>query len=123
MIKILPDCVFRISKPAIIGVRVLAGRIRSGQGLLRDDGRLVGKIKSVQLENKSVKEGKLGDEVAISIPNATVGRQFKVEDILYVDIPESHVTELAKVNLTMEEKEVLEKVIEIKRKDKFSWGM
>jgi translation initiation factor 5B len=123
MVKILPDCIFRVSKPAIIGVRVLAGRIRAGQGLLRSDGRVVGKIKSIQSENKSLKEGKMGDELAISIPNATVGRQFKAEDILYIDIPEAHITELSKTQLSMEEKEVLDKVIQIKRKEKFSWGM
>ncbi len=123
MIKILPDCIFRVSKPAIIGVRVLAGRIRAGQGLIREDGRLVGKIKSIQSENKSVKEGKMGDELAISIPNATVGRQFKVEDILYIDIPESHVSELSNTQLSVDEKEILDKIIQIKRREKFSWGM
>lgn len=123
MVKVLQDCVFRVSKPAIVGVRVLAGRIRSGQALLRMDGRVIGKIKSIQSENKSVKEGKQGDELAISIPNATVGRQFKVEDILYIDIPEGHVTQLNELDLNVDEREVLGKVIEIKRKDKFSWGM
>ena len=123
MIKILPDCVFRISKPAVVGVRVLAGRIRAGQGLLREDGRVVGKIKSIQSENKSIKESLMGSEVAISIPNVTVGRQFKVEDILYVDIPELHVKQLNDQELSVDEQEVLDKVIKIKRKDKFSWGM
>ncbi len=123
MIKILQDCVFRVCKPAIVGVRVLAGRIRAGRALIREDGRVIGKIKSIQRESKSVKEGIMGDELAISIPNATVGRQFKVEDILYVDIPESHATQLANVNLSIEEKEVLEKIIKIKRKEKFCWGM
>ena len=123
MIKILPDCVFRVSKPAVVGVRVLAGRIRPGQGLLREDGRVIGKIKSIQSENQSLKESIMGNEVAISIPNATVGRQFKVEDILYVDIPEMHVKSLSDTELSMDEKEVLDKVIKIKRKEKFSWGM
>lgn len=123
MIKILPDCIFRVSKPAIVGVRVLAGRIRAGQGLLRNDGRVIGKIKSIQSENKSIKEGKMGDELAISISNVTVGRQFNVEDILYIDIPESHIAELSGTALSVDEKEILDKVIQIKRKEKFSWGM
>jgi translation initiation factor 5B len=65
----------------------------------------------------------MGKEVAIAIPNVTVGRQFKVEDILYVDIPESHVSRLEKAELSVDEQEVLDKVIKIKRKEKFSWGM
>ncbi len=123
MIKILQDCVFRISKPAVVGVRVLAGRIRPGQMLLREDGRVIGKIKSIQSENKPVKESIQGNEVAISIPNATVGRQFKVEDILYVDIPEAHARQLGNVDLSVDEKEVLDKIIKIKRKGKVGWGM
>ena len=35
-IMLLPDHTFRISKPAVVGVRVLAGRIHIGQGLLKD---------------------------------------------------------------------------------------
>ncbi len=123
MVKVLPDCVFRVSKPAIVGVRVLAGRIRSAQALIRIDGKEIGRIKSIQSQGKSVKEGRMGDELAISIANATVGRQFKIEDILYVDIPESHIIKLMETNLSIEEKEVLDKIIQIKRKEKFSWGM
>jgi translation initiation factor 5B len=123
MVKILPDCVFRVSKPAVVGVRVLAGRIRPGQALLREDGRVVGKIKSIQSESKSIKESIVGSEVAISIPSATVGRQFKVEDILYVDIPEAHAKQLQDIKLSVDEQEVLEKILKIKRKDNFCWGM
>jgi translation initiation factor 5B len=122
-IKVLPDCIFRVSKPAVVGVRVLAGRIRSGQALLRDDGRVVGKIKSIQSDNKTLKESIMGSEVAISIPNATVGRQFKAEDILYIDIPEVHAKKLQDIKLSVDEQEVLDKVLSIKRKDKFCWGM
>ncbi len=104
-------------------MRVLAGRIRPGQALLREDGRVIGKIKSIQSENKTLKESIMGNEVAISIPNATVGRQFRVEDILYVDIPESHVKQLIDIDLSVDEKEVLDRVIKIKRQAKFSWGM
>jgi translation initiation factor 5B len=122
MIKILPEHVFRISKPAIVGVRVLAGRIRVDQRLMREDGNEVGKIKSIRTGDESIKEAISGQEVAIAIDGVTVGRQIKVEDILYVDIPEAHARELAKLELTQDEKEVLEKVKEIKSKEKPFWG-
>ncbi|MEM2900992.1 MAG: translation initiation factor IF-2 [Thermoplasmata archaeon] len=122
MIKILPEHVFRISKPAIVGVRVLAGRIRVDQRLMREDGNEVGKIKSIRIGDESIKEAISGQEVAIAIDGVTVGRQIKVEDILYVDIPEAHARELAKLELTQDEKEVLEKVKEIKSKEKPFWG-
>jgi len=122
-IMILRDHVFHVSKPAIVGVRVLAGRIRPGQALVKEDGRSVGKIKSVQSEGQSLKEAVAGSEVAISIDDVTVGRQIDVEDVLLVDIPESHAHELLNHRLTADEQEVLEQLREIKRKEKPFWGM
>jgi translation initiation factor 5B len=109
MFRVLPDCTFRVSKPAIIGVRILAGRVRPDQRILRSDGRVVGRIKSIQSDGKSVKEAIVGDEVAISVEGITVGRQLCEEDILY--------------DLNLEEQEVFDKVCEIKRKENQFWGM
>ncbi|MEE9224335.1 MAG: translation initiation factor IF-2 [Thermoplasmata archaeon] len=120
---LLPDCCFRVSKPAIFGVRVLSGRIRPKQQLLREDGKILGKIKSVQVEQKSLKEATAGAEVAIAVGGVTFGRQMNVGDILYVDLPESHAKALEKVELTADEIEVLEKVKEIKRMENPFWGM
>ena len=121
-VMIMRDHVFRVSKPAIVGVRVLAGRIRSGQGLITLDGRSVGKIKSIRTGEEPVKEAVAGKEVAIAIDDATVGRQIDVEDVLLVDIPESHVTELAKYDLKQDELDALEQLRQIKRKEKPFWG-
>ncbi|MCD6542725.1 MAG: translation initiation factor IF-2 [Thermoplasmata archaeon] len=125
MIKFLPGYVFRVSKPAIIGVRVLAGRIKPGMKLIKEDGKVVGTIKSIQSEKKSLSEAIQGQEVAISIEGPTVGRQIKEEDILYTDLPEGVVRKLKEMkDLTYDEREVLNKIIEIKRKtvDRF-WGL
>ncbi len=121
-ILILRDHVFRVSKPAIVGVRVLAGRIRSGHGLMKDDGRPIGKIKSIRSGESSVPEALAGSEVAIAIDDVTVGRQIDVEDILYVDIPGSHALQLEKFGLKQDEIEVFEKIAEIKRREKPFWG-
>jgi translation initiation factor 5B len=123
MFRILPDCVFRVSKPAIIGVRVLAGRVRPDQRILRADGRVVGRIKSIQSGGKSVKEAIVGDEVAMSVEGVTVGRQLCQEDILYVDIPECDCKPLRETELNSDEQEVFEKICEIKRKENQFWGM
>jgi len=124
MIKFLPEYVFRISDPAIIGIRVIAGRIKPGIKLMREDGRVIGTIKSIQSEKKSLQEAIQGQEVAIAIDGATVGRQIKAGEILYTDIPEKDVKKLKEMDvLTSDERDVLEKIIQIKRKtDKF-WGI
>lgn len=121
-IVIMRDHVFRVSKPAIVGVRVLAGRIRPGQGLVREDGKEVGRIKSIRSGEESLKEAIAGAEVAISIDDATVGRQIDVEDVLLVDIPERHAHELASYTLKQDETEAFEQLAAIKRKEKPFWG-
>ena len=120
---LLPDHTFRASKPAIVGVRVLAGRIRQGEGLLKDDGRAVGRIESIHSGEQSLKEATAGSEVAVAISGATAGRQIHEGDVLYVDIPESHVAALRKLELTSDEVEALDRVCEIKRKGDQFWGM
>jgi len=121
-VTIMRDHVFRASKPAIVGVRVLAGRIRPGEHLMKEDGKRVGKIKSIRSGEESLKEAIVGSEVAISIDDAVVGRQIDVEDVLLVDIPEGDARELANQQLKQDELEVLEQVAVIKRKEKPFWG-
>ncbi len=121
-VKIMRDHIFRVSKPAIVGVRVLAGRVRPGQMLMREDGRQVGRVKSIRSGESTLAEAIAGSEVAVAIDDATVGRQIDVEDILLVDIPESHARELSNYKLSVDEREVLEQVGGIKRKEKPFWG-
>lgn len=122
-IIILRDHVFRTSKPAIVGVRVLAGRIRPGHGLMREDGRPVGRIKSIRSGEASLAEAVMGNEVAVAIDDVTVGRQIDVEDVLLVDIPESHARELQKEQLKPDEQEAFDQIAAIKRKEKPFWGL
>jgi len=124
MIKFLPEYIFRVSHPAVFGVRILSGRIKTGLRLMKEDGRVIGSIKGIQSENKSVEEAIQGQEVAISIEGVTIGRQIKGEDILFTDLPASDAKKLREMDvLNPDEKDVLNKIFEIKRKtDKF-WGM
>ncbi len=122
-ILLLQDHVFRASKPAIVGVRVLAGRIRQGVGLLREDGRVIGKIKSLRSGDDSLKEAIAGSEIAMAVAGVTVGRQMSPGDVLYVDIPESAARQLDSIELNPDEKEILERVKGIKREHDPFWGM
>ena len=124
MIKILPEYIFRVSHPAIVGVRVMAGRVKNEMKLMKDDGRSIGRIKGIQSENRSIDEAVQGEEVAISIDGVTVGRQIKGGDILYTDIPESDAKKLREMDvLNIDEKDVLNKIFEVKRKTENFWGM
>jgi len=120
-ILLLPDHTFRVSKPAVVGVRVLGGRIHIGQRLLKD-GSSVGQIKSIRSGDDSMKEAKQGDEVAVAIDGVVVGRQIEEEDVLLVDVPESHAKRLRKMSLNAIESEILGELLEIHRREDHFWG-
>jgi translation initiation factor 5B len=124
-VRLLPDCVFRQSKPAIVGVQVIGGVIRTQVNLMREDGANVGVVKGIQARNENVGSATVGQEVAISIDGPTVGRQIHEGDILYVNIPEKHarIVELElKPKLSEDEREALENFLDIKRKKDAFWG-
>jgi translation initiation factor 5B len=124
MIKFLPEYVFRVSHPAVIGVRILGGRIKVDMRLMDQEGKSIGSIKGLQSENKSITEALQGAEVAISIDGVTVGRQIKGGDIFFTDIPESDAKKLKLMDvLNEDEKDVLNKIFDIKRKTNKFWGM
>jgi translation initiation factor 5B len=120
----LDGCSFRQRDPAVFGVRVLAGELHNGRTLVRADGKDVGRIRSVQKDNQTINIAKMGDEVAISVPGPTLGRQIKEGDLLYMDIPGGDAKWLwNKGNIKPEEKDVLEEFMAVKRKIDRFWGM
>jgi len=124
-IRILPHCIFRQSNPAVVGVRVLGGTLRTDVNLIQRDGRKVGHVKSMQLNQENIREAQTGAEVAISIEGATVGRQLDVDDELYVDVPEKHVKVLEKEmlsHLPIHTQEVLAEFTAMRRKENPFWG-
>jgi len=122
-ILLLPDHVFRVSKPAIVGVRILAGRIRPGQALMRGDGRELGRIKSIRTGEQTLEEARTGQEVAIAIEGVTVGRQLDTGDVLFNVVPERDARTLGSSELSSDEREALDAIFAIKRKGDRFWGM
>ncbi len=120
----LPGCSFRQRDPAVFGVRILAGSIHPGRTLIRLDGQAIGRVRSIQKESKTVTIAKMGDEVALSVPGPTLGRQIKEGDLLYMDIPEGDAKFLLReAKITPEERDVLEELAKVKRKVERFWGM
>jgi len=119
----LPEYVFRASKPAIFGVRVLAGRLRPGLSLMRDDGRALGRVRSIRSGEEVVTEAVAGKEVAIAVDGVTVGRQIEGGDVLLVDLPEEAARTLRDRPLNPDERETLDQIAQIKRRTDPFWGM
>ncbi|MFA5862350.1 MAG: translation initiation factor IF-2 [Candidatus Thermoplasmatota archaeon] len=122
---LMPDHVFRTHKPAIVGMRVLGGRLRVEQKFLLGDGRVVGQVKSIRRGEESVKEAVPGEEVAVAIDDVTIGRQISQGDIVYVDVPEGEARKFFRTPgiLNADEVEVLKEVQKIKQKETRFWAM
>jgi translation initiation factor 5B len=122
---LMDGCVFRQNNPAVVGVRVTGGVVRTGVRVMRADGTQVGTIKGIQEHGEAQREARYRDEVAIAIEGPTVGRQIKEGDMLFVDIPEQHAQmveqELSNI-LSPDETETFSEFLEIKRKDDPFWG-
>jgi translation initiation factor 5B len=121
-IQILPNCIFRRSDPAIVGVKVLAGILKPNIKLMDSEGLKVGEIKAIQDKGQSIKEAKPGAEVAISIQGGVVGRNIEEDDILYTYMTERDLKEMKAVLhlLSDDQKNVLREIAEIVLKKKQS---
>jgi translation initiation factor 5B len=119
----LKDHTFRAKGPAIVGMRVLGGRIHVGQRLMKLDGTPVGQIKSLRTRaSDDVREAMQGDEVAVAVQGPTVGRHIEELEEFYVDVPERHVKRLRGLNLSPVEEEILNEITALHRKENHFWG-
>jgi len=109
-IKILKGFVFRASKPAIFGVEVKKGVLKPGVLMMKEGGKIIGRVKEVQKEGEHVPEVKAGDRAAVSMEDPTIGRQINEEDLLIAVISEHDKKILKEVfdKLSESEKEMLE---------------
>jgi len=125
-IKIIPGYVFRKSKPAIFGVEILSGRIKSKYSLMREDGKVVGEIAQIQDKGQTILEAKAGMSVAVSMKEPIIGRHIREGDTLYVVVPEEHVKLLKTTfqsKLTSDESHALEEFIKKMREKSPGWGL
>ncbi len=123
--EILKGCIFRQSNPAIVGVDVNAGILRTSMPVMDKDGRELARIKEIQLNQENVEKAVKGQQVAVSLPGVTAGRQINEGDTLYSLIPEEHYRKMKELkhNLTHEEIEILKEIAEIMRKTNPLWGI
>ena len=115
-VEILPQYIFRNSNPAIFGVRVDGGKLKSGLNLNNEQGEKVGRLKNIQSENKSIEEATEKMEVAISIPGVNFERQLKDIKFLYSEISESQFRKFKKNKdlLSENEKKILQEIAHLK---------
>ena len=122
---VLKGYTFRQSNPAIVGVEIEIGRVKTGDPVMRKDGARISSVKSMQEGKDSVSVAEQGRQLAMSMDGVTVGRQIDEGDFLYTDIPEEDFKKLKelKKHLSKMEINVLKEIAEIKRKNNQVWGV
>ena len=116
--------VFRQSNPAVVGVEILSGVLKSGTVLMKN-GKKVAEAKTIQLDGENINEAGKGKQVAVAFPNVTIGRQINSEDIMYSFVSENEFRQLKKMKkyLSIDEIQILKEVAEINRKNNAVWGV
>jgi len=124
-LHVLPDHVFRASGPAIIGVEVIAGTIKTGYPIINEKLKLIGHVKAIRKEEEVKSEAVKGQSVSISIEGGIVGRNITEDGLLYSGVSEGDFhkmkTELKKY-LRPDELEAMREVLKLQREQNSMWG-
>ncbi|MDO8624972.1 MAG: translation initiation factor IF-2 [Candidatus Diapherotrites archaeon] len=107
--RLLPNHVFRNSKPLIVGVRVLGGRIKTDVSVISSAGKRLGHVLAVQQNGKSAQEAKKGEEIALSIEDGVFGRNVFDEEEIWVMLSPNQLAELSRMQneLSLDDQEAL----------------
>ncbi len=103
----LPNCFFRLCKPAIFGVEVLSGRLRPGARLMNATGDLIGEVKSIQDKKETMDLLSERGQAAISMDEPYCGKTFKAGEPLYVYISKQQAERLRSSPGLLSEKELV----------------
>jgi len=124
--KVLPGFIFRRSKPAIVGLEIVSGRLRPKFPLISTSGKKLGLAQRIQDQGKDIEEANVGVQVAVSIEDGVVGRNISEGDIILTDVPERNLkTWLTKFpsELTESDHETIKELIQLKRRENPVWGL
>lgn len=109
--KVLPDCIFRSSKPAVFGVKILDGRLVCGSRIQRNN-KIIGEVVEIQDSGKKIKEANKDQEIAISLKGASYLKDFKEKEILNVFLSYDMISKLQEIEdeLSSEEIELIKEI-------------
>ncbi|HJU85542.1 MAG TPA: translation initiation factor IF-2 [Nitrososphaeraceae archaeon] len=110
--------VFRRNYPAVFGAEILIGKLRQKVQVINEVGKKIGAIHQIQKSGKPIDEATQGEQVAVSIKEISIGRHINEGDIFYTDLKSKEAKLLSErftSRLAPEEKDLLDKIIAMKR--------
>lgn len=111
--------VFRRNFPAVFGAEIQIGKLRQKVEVINEFGKRIGIIHQIQENGKPIDEATQGEQVAVSIKEISVGRHINEGDIFYTNLKSKEaklLLERFSARLTPDEKSLLDKIIEMKRR-------
>jgi translation initiation factor 5B len=117
--------VFRRNDPAVFGAEIQVGKLRQKVQVINEEGKKVGTVHQIQESGKSMEEATVGMQVAVSIKEPTIGRQINEGDVFYTDLNGRQAKQLLERfshRLNDQEKDILNKVVALKRKGDPAFG-
>lgn len=117
--------VFRRNDPAVFGAEIQVGRLRQKVQVINEEGKKVGTVHQIQDSGKAMDEAATGMQVAVSLKEPTIGRQINEGDVFYTDLNSRQAKQLSERfnhRLNDKEKEVLNLILSMKRKDDPAFG-
>jgi translation initiation factor 5B len=117
--------VFRRNDPAVFGAEIQVGRLRQKVQVINVEGKKVGTVHQIQESGKAMDEAATGMQVAVSLKEPTIGRQINEGDVFYTDLNSRQAKQLSERfnhRLNDKEKEVLNLILSMKRKDDPAFG-
>jgi translation initiation factor 5B len=111
--------IFRRNYPAVFGAEIQIGKLRQKVNVLNEDGKKIGTIHQIQENGKPIDEATKGEQVAVSIKDISVGRHINEGDIFYTDLRSKEAKLLLErfgYRLSQEEKDILDRLVAMKRK-------
>ncbi|MGA7543121.1 MAG: translation initiation factor IF-2 [Nitrososphaeraceae archaeon] len=111
--------VFRRNFPAVFGAEIQIGKLRQKVEVINEVGKRIGIIHQIQENGKPIDEATQGEQVAVSIKEISVGRHINEGDIFYTNLKSKEaklLLERFSARLTPDEKSLLDKIVEIKRR-------
>ena len=121
----LKGFIFRNNNPAVFGIKVDVGNLRQKVPFMNKIGKKIGVIHQLQHDGKTITSVKVGQEVACSVQNITIGRQIAEEDVFYTLPSSSDAKKLLNKftqRLSSEERNTLNEIVEIQRKIDPAYG-
>ena len=111
--------IFRRNYPAVFGAEIQIGKLRQKVNVLNEDGKKIGTVHQIQENGKPIDEATKGEQVAVSIKDISVGRHINEGDIFYTDLRSKEAKLLLErfgYRLSQEEKDILDRLVAMKRK-------